>query len=158
MNSNTCQADKKINFIRVSIPNHAKARALTPEGYYDFSRGNVGELAHNNWVFCRIFMLGLKNQYTQVYNAFKNTNPFLELGWTVKDTCPTSSIYRWTYADKPMFDYLHNMECYAMHFECLKSPPTEFVQYISGLCNTPTILTWTKGMYDKYVYFNFKNK
>ena len=98
---------KEIDLVRVTVPNHPKTRALTPEGYYDFSRGNTGELAHNNWIHCRIFMLGTEQQYAGVYDAFKHTDPFARLGWTVKDSCPTSSIYRWTYAVQPMYDYHH---------------------------------------------------
>lgn len=147
---------KEVDLVRVTVPNHPKTRALTPEGYYDFSRGNTGELAHNNWIHCRIFMLGTEQQYARVYDAFKHTDPFARLGWTVKDSCPTSSIYRWTYAVQPMYDYHHKSDCYGLNFECLKQPPREFVQYISDMCShLPTRLTWTKNIIEESEDFNF---
>lgn len=141
------------DLVTVTVPNHPKTRALTPEGYYDFSRGRTGELAHDNWIFCRVFILGTELQYARVYDAFKHTDPFKRLGWTVKDSCPTSSIYRWTYSVQPMHDYQHDSDCYAINFDCLKHPPKEFVKYIS--CGLPTRLTWVKNMYEESEHFNF---
>lgn len=104
---------------KVVVPNHPRAREVN-------WLGGAVDIKTHRWIHCNVRFKGTPEQYAPIKAAFTGINPFPQLGWVVKDTCPTSTMYKWHYADCPVSDAL------MLSFETQHEEPLDFVQHVSN--------------------------
>jgi hypothetical protein len=104
---------------KVVVPNHPHAREVN-------WLGGAVDIKTHRWIHCNVRFKGTPEQYAPIKTAFTGIDPFPQLGWVVKDTCPTSTMYKWHYADCPVSDAL------MLSFETQHKEPIDFVQHVSN--------------------------
>lgn len=108
--------------LEVIVPNHPKARE---RNRFDAPV----DVKEHDWVHTNVKFKGTPAWYGTVYEAFKGTTPFTDLGYKAKPDCPTHTISRWSVRECPVPEYEGTSLWVA--FESRGATPSEFLQYVA---------------------------
>jgi hypothetical protein len=134
--------------LEVIVPNHPKARE---RNRFDAPV----DVKEHDWVHTNVKFVGTPAQYGTVYQAFKGTTPFTDLGYKAQANCPTLTISRWSVRECPVAKY--DGDSLWVAFESRAGTPHEFLQYVSDTHDLKVVGThlpvysmrWKQTVYSK---------